>query len=340
MAPDIALRAAGAATLLLTAAVLLASAPRSAVARAFAAFALGLAGFLAVNTAFEAAEPPAPWWAIASFFSRMAALALWWFCLTLFDARPRAAVAAGVAIAWTALVVIDKGYLAPAPAFEVGSLQLALATALVVHAGWQVLRDLRGDLLERRRRARPVFALALLAVLAVDLSADVVQGFGWRPAAFLAWQNGAILAIAAGLALWLLRADAGLVSAPPAPAPARSGPRDPEAAILARVEAVMRESRPYLDPGLTIARFAALAGVPEPTLRRAINHRLGHGHFRQFLNVHRVAEAQRRLRDPASAGSKILAIALDSGFASLASFNRAFRQIAGVSPSEYRDGAC
>lgn len=337
MEADIALRAAGAATLLLTAAVLLLAAPRSVVARTFLPFALGLSGFLAVNTAFDAAEPPAPWWDLASFASRMAAVALWLFCLALFDALPRVAVVATVTGTWLALVVISKGYFAPPPALDLSLLQIAIGTAMVGHAAWRVLRDARGDFLERRRRARPVFALALLAFLAVDFIADLLLGYDWRPDTFLAWQNGTILAMAAGLALWLLRADPALAAATPAATKATRPAEDRDTAILARVDALMQSQRPHLDPDLTFARFAALAGVPEPALRRAINHRLGYGHFRQFLNAHRVAEAQRRLREPAAAAGKILAIALDSGFSSLASFNRAFRQVAGCSPSEYRD---
>lgn len=343
---DILLRAAGASVLLLTAAALVLSAPRAAVSRGFVLLALGIAGFLGVNTAFEAAELPAPLWSVASFLSRMAAVLLWLFCLVLFDGlRGRWRVVLAVGGAWLALVVISKGYFAPPPAgVDISAIQIVLGTGLVLHAGWRVLRELRDDLVEPRRRARPVVALALLALLATDFAIDLLHGYGWRPAEFLMLQNGFIVALAAGLALWLLRAEPWLaVEAAPAPRPSISSAApavpDPDAAVLARIEAVMRDARPYLDPELTFARFAAQVGVAEPTLRRVINHRLGHGHFRSFLNEHRVEAAKRRLRTPASAGDKLLAVALDAGFASLASFNRVFRQVAGCTPSEFRAGA-
>ena len=336
---DIALRSAGACLLLLTAAVLACTAPRSSVTRWFAPFALGFAGFLGVNTAFDAAELPDPWWSVASFLSRMAALFLWLFCLSLFDGRVRAPrVALAVALAWSLLVVLDKGYVVALPAgIGLSPIQIVLGTGLVLHAGWRVLRDLRDDLIERRRRARPLFALALLAFLAMDLGADVVQGFGWRPASFLLLQNSVSVVLAAALSLWLLRAEPWLVAEVPE-SRRDAAATDPDAAVLARLEAVMQAERPWLDPELTFARFAARVGQPEATLRRVINHRLGHGHFRNYLNGYRVEEAKRRLRDPASAGDKILAVALESGFSSLASFNRVFRQAVGRTPSEFRAG--
>ena len=341
---DIVLRTAGASALLLTALALLRSAPRTVVARWFLPMAIGLSGFLGVNTAFDAAELPGAVWSVASFCSRMAVPALWLFCLVLFEGRVRAPTAAlAVGAAWLVLVVIDKDYIAPAPAgIDYSRILIVFGTGLLLHAGRHVLRDLRGDLIETRRRARPVFALALLGLAAMDFAVDLLQGYGWRPASFLMLQNAAIAVLAVGLALWLLRADPWWAVVPMRAVtdlPQPVADPDPDAAILARLRAVMQDERPYLDPELTFAGFVARVGVPEPALRRVINHRLGHGHFRNFVNEYRVAEARRRLRDPASAGDKILAIALDSGFSSLASFNRAFKQATGCAPSEYRAGS-
>lgn len=338
---DIALRAAAVGLLLLIVTALLATSPRAAVARWFLPFALGLAGFVAVNTGFDHAELPDPLWAVASFLSRMAAVFLWLFCLVLFDGGlRRPGVAAGVAGTWLALVVLDKGYLLPAPAFDISAILIALGAALVLHAAWRAMRDLRDDLVERRRRARPVFAFALLGLLGFDLAVDLLLGYGWRPVGFLLLQNGVILALAAGLGLWLLRADEHVIAvAGPAPRPSAAPADDPERAVLAKLEAVMAGERPYLDPELTFARFADRVGVPEPLLRRVINHRLGHAHFRNFLNAYRIEEAKRRLRDPAASRDKMIAIAFESGFSSLASFNRAFRQAVGQAPSEYRQAA-
>jgi AraC-like DNA-binding protein len=78
--------------------------------------------------------------------------------------------------------------------------------------------------------------------------------------------------------------------------------------------------------------------APERTVRTLINHELGYDHFRTFLNHYRVAEARRLLSDR-NRDDKLITVALDSGFASLASFNRAFRAIEGRTPSDYRTAA-
>jgi AraC-like DNA-binding protein len=71
-------------------------------------------------------------------------------------------------------------------------------------------------------------------------------------------------------------------------------------------------------------------------LRRLINKGLGYRNFAAFLNDHRITEARQRLADPKQAREQISAIAFGLGYASLAPFNRAFRELTGVTPTDYR----
>ncbi len=82
--------------------------------------------------------------------------------------------------------------------------------------------------------------------------------------------------------------------------------------------------------------LAGRLGIPEYRLRRLINRRLGHRNFSSFVNGYRLAEARAALADPSQAEVPILTIALDTGFQSLAPFNRAFKVTAGMTPSAYR----
>ena len=95
----------------------------------------------------------------------------------------------------------------------------------------------------------------------------------------------------------------------------------------------------YHEPELSIGMLAARAGMPEYVLRRLINDRLGYRNFAAFLGERRVAAAKTALADPENARRPVSSIAFDVGFNSLASFNRVFRELAGVTPTGFRQQA-
>lgn len=107
-------------------------------------------------------------------------------------------------------------------------------------------------------------------------------------------------------------------------------------ADLERLENLMSKNQVWKEEGLTIAGLALRAGIPETQLRRLINDCLGYRNFPSYVNAHRIAAAKSRLSDPGEARVSISTIAYDIGFASLGPFNRAFKEEAGVSPSEWR----
>lgn len=107
---------------------------------------------------------------------------------------------------------------------------------------------------------------------------------------------------------------------------------------LARLRTLM-EHGVFLEPSLSIGSLATKMNVPEHRLRRLINNHLGHRNFASFINDQRIEEAKRRLGDGNLAREQITGLAFDLGFASLAPFNRAFRDRVGMSPSEYRTKA-
>jgi len=89
----------------------------------------------------------------------------------------------------------------------------------------------------------------------------------------------------------------------------------------------------WREPELTLAALARRLGTNESYLSRALN-RDGGGGFPALLGRLRAEEVARRLAagDPAD----LLSIALESGFGSKASFNRAFRARFGIAPSAWR----
>lgn len=332
---DVITRIAG-ATLLLALAALLARDPRTRRLSAyFAPMALCLAGFLAGNTPEPVLRLGGPLGHVAVLATGYAAVFLWWFCLASFDPtfRPRGGVLAA-GLAWLVLASADRGLLGPA--LESKGLSwglIALGLGMIGYLFWRLVRDRAGDLVDERRRARILVVVLLAGQLGADFLVDLVMGLDWGPQGFTIVQNTALLAFAAWLGLRLLPVPA---PAGVAPAPAALPAQGEEARLTERLRVLVEVEKVHLEPDLAFADFVRRMGAPERTVRRLINHRLGHDHFRAFLNACRVAEAKRLLADPARAGDKLIAIALDSGFASLASFNRAFQAVEGRPPSAFR----
>ena len=98
---------------------------------------------------------------------------------------------------------------------------------------------------------------------------------------------------------------------------------------------VMDARKPFLDPGLTIYTLAQMMEIPAHQLSRLLNIHMNQSFF-EFINRYRVNEFKSILNKKEFRHYSILAIALEAGFNSKASFNRIFKQITNSTPSEYR----
>lgn len=89
----------------------------------------------------------------------------------------------------------------------------------------------------------------------------------------------------------------------------------------------------WREEGLTLVEVARRLGASERSLSRALN--AGGSTFNAAINAMRIAAVMRALADPAEERD-LLTLAYDHGFASKASFNRAFRDVSGTTPSAWR----
>ncbi|MBK8490469.1 MAG: helix-turn-helix transcriptional regulator [Saprospirales bacterium] len=96
----------------------------------------------------------------------------------------------------------------------------------------------------------------------------------------------------------------------------------------------MEVHKPYLDPDLTLANLAGKLDVHPNLLSRVLNSAFGKN-FNDFINEYRVEALKKALNDPATNHLSLLGKALECGFNSKATFNRAFRKHTGHSPSEF-----
>lgn len=120
-----------------------------------------------------------------------------------------------------------------------------------------------------------------------------------------------------------------------APRYERSGLGDDEAVALRdALLALMDRDRPWTASELTLADLASRLGTTPHKLSAVLNGGIGQT-FYDFVNAYRVRDVQRRIRGGEARTRKMLALALDAGFASKSTFNQAFKKHSGQTPSDF-----
>lgn len=200
-------------------------------------------------------------------------------------------------------------------------------------ACWKLLGRYRCWLQERRRDQRPArrirVALLVLAPLVIARAGYDLYGALVRPLDYFDMFGFYILLAVTGLLLGLDGWRKALAEQPPI---ATTGERDWHAQGAEWIER-MRVAEWWRDPDLDLATLARHLATNNSHLSRALNE--GHGGFAGALATLR-AEAVAEAIDGGS-DADLLALALEAGFGSKASFNRAFRQRFGLTPSAYRE---
>ena len=218
---------------------------------------------------------------------------------------------------------------------HIGSL---LLVADLLYSAWSGRGD---DLLEKRRLIRLWLPVLVGLQAGGILAYELATGGAIADPAVQALNAALIFALTLFCGVVLLQTDAQLLVATendrPEPAP-RPDLSPTELVLRDRLDAEMAAGY-YRTPGLTIAALADHLGTPEHRLRALINQRLGYRNFSGFLNRHRIDEAKTALSDRDRVDMPVLTIAMDLGYNSLPTFNRAFRGETGQTPTDYRRAA-
>lgn len=172
-------------------------------------------------------------------------------------------------------------------------------------------------------------ALAMVAAI-VNATVMPVDYFGRSPVMVAS----SLLAYALGLLGWRhaaldLPAQPLEAMEPDTPGPRTSRPASVFPAWASRVEA----EGWWREEGLTLSQLASRLGTSERTLSRGLSEGAG-CNFNTFVNGLRVQAVMRTLAG--GARDDLLSVALDHGFSSKASFNRAFLRHTGTTPSRWR----
>ena len=102
-----------------------------------------------------------------------------------------------------------------------------------------------------------------------------------------------------------------------------------------RIEKFMDDQKPYLESQLTLKSLSQMLKSNPTIISAAINQNFGKN-FNDFVNEYRVNEFLTLSKKGEFDHYTLLALALECGFNSKSTFNRAFKKIKGVTPKEMK----
>lgn len=102
-----------------------------------------------------------------------------------------------------------------------------------------------------------------------------------------------------------------------------------------KLNAIMEQEKPFLDENLSLKSLAELLDVSDKKLSAILNQHLQVS-FYDYVNGFKVANVIKKMKDSSYDNYTLLAIAFESGFNSKTSFNRIFKKVTNISPSQYK----
>lgn len=100
---------------------------------------------------------------------------------------------------------------------------------------------------------------------------------------------------------------------------------------------IMQNEKLYKNPELTLADLANRLAIHPNYLSQVINEKEG-VNFYDYINTLRIEEFKKQIAQPKNKQYTMLTVAYDCGFNSKSSFNRYFKKVMDVQPSEYVRG--
>ncbi len=109
-----------------------------------------------------------------------------------------------------------------------------------------------------------------------------------------------------------------------------------ELALITQLQQLLFQEKLYLQASLRLTDVAQQLQVPEYRVSRVLRSQFHASNFNNFINTLRIEHAKTLLTAPDKQHWPVLVIGLESGFASVGPFTRAFKAQTGDTPNEYR----
>ncbi len=107
--------------------------------------------------------------------------------------------------------------------------------------------------------------------------------------------------------------------------------------LKVRLETIMENEKVFLDENLTLGKLASSISTTDKKLSTLLNQHMNTS-FYNYVNCQRVEEVKEMMSLEKYNNYTLLGIANEAGFKSKTSFNRIFKKLTGLSPSEYKKG--
>lgn len=211
---------------------------------------------------------------------------------------------------------------------------LGLELVLISHALVVAIKNWQADLIQERRYMRGSVIGLIAFYLVLVIVVEQLFNLEWS---WLGPIKYALLTfIATAVNVSLLSIKVGTFFDPPHKKSQNTEPKKTHSPELKRVLDCMLNEKLYRQEGITISAFSRHLAIHEYKLRQIINGELNYRNFNDFLNFYRIQEVTENLSQSSHQQLPVLTLALDSGFRSLSSFNKAFKNKHGITPTEYR----
>lgn len=112
-------------------------------------------------------------------------------------------------------------------------------------------------------------------------------------------------------------------------------PPDEIEKCLHKLYYLLEEEKLYRESDITVKTLASRLLITPRSLSQVINDQLKKS-FYEFISQFRIEEAQQILKNPETRDKPIIDIAYEVGYNSKSAFNRAFKTMTGMTPSEFR----
>jgi AraC-like DNA-binding protein len=212
-------------------------------------------------------------------------------------------------------------------------LGLVIELTMICHALYISASNWRNDLvLERRYIRGGVISLSGLYILVVILAEQI---FKIENEVLELIKALGVVALTSGINLILFKPKSSTLFESKV-VKGKVEPTSEESKLLEALITSMTVDKLYKEDGLTLSALAKSLSTPDYKLRNLINRELNYRNFNDFLNKYRIDEISSRIKSDPESSTPFLTLALESGFRSLSSFNKAFKQTHQQTPTEYR----